>query len=433
MRRILLPVLAVNVLASSLASGAVNDEDIEQLRQQLAAVSQRLEELAAENAELRRSQAQTATAVAEVQTSVTQAGESVAGIGAESWSDRVRLDGDFRYRYSYIDAQGSASRSRNRIRARTNIKADLVDDVVIGFGLASGGSDPVSTNQTLGGGGSSKNTVLNLAYVDWAAAEGLHLIGGKFKNPLIRVGGQPLMWDADWTPEGLAMTYKRDWLALNVLGTFLESDTIKANDNFSWGLQIAAAGRVGDAKVRGGVAYYSIETKGDSTTFGDAANAGDYFGNSAVEAGGLPCGSTPDQSCVYLYDYLLTEVFGEASFDVGDWATTVFFDYVKNSDAAENDTGWTVGTRIAAPHDKHPVSFTYYYANKEADSLLGLLTDSDYGDGGTDNKGHWLQLNYGINKSWTIGAQYFINETDLSSGSRSDYDRLMIDAQWSWK
>jgi type V secretory pathway adhesin AidA len=65
--------------------------------------------------------------------------------------------------------------------------------------------------------------------------------------------------------------------------------------------------------------------------------------------------------------------------------------------------------------------------------MLGLLTDSDFGDGGTDNKGHFLQLNFGVNKNLTIGAQYFINEIDVSSGSKRDYDRLMIDALWKWK
>ena len=36
-------------------------------------------------------------------------------------------------------------------------------------------------------------------------------------------------------------------------------------------------------------------------------------------------------------------------------------------------------------------------------------------------------------RSWTIGAQYFINEVDQLSGSDSDYNRLMIDMQWKWK
>ena len=65
--------------------------------------------------------------------------------------------------------------------------------------------------------------------------------------------------------------------------------------------------------------------------------------------------------------------------------------------------------------------------------MIGLLTDSNFGGGGTDSKGHYLQLNVGVNKNWSVGAQYFINEFDLSSGAKSDYNRVILDTQWKWK
>jgi len=432
MNRILLPILAAGLAASAPSYAAVSDADIEQMRVQLAAMSQRLEELAAENAELKRAQDQTATEIADVQSSVAEVRMAEIPASSGGWSDRIRLDGDFRYRYESIDPEGSSTRKRNRIRARANIKADLVDNVEVGFGLATGGDDPVSTNQTIGGGGSTKSIALNLAYVDWEAADGLHVFGGKFKNPLVRVGKTSLMWDSDWTSEGIATTYKRDWFFANALGTYLESDTNRSNENFVWGAQVGASGSIGGARLKGGIAYYSIDTAGDSTSFGDPTDPDDYFGNSAVEASGLTCGST-GAACEYLYDYMLTEVFAEATFDVGGWPAMVFFDYVKNSDPSDNDTGWLAGTKIGQTKDRGQVQVSYYYADKEADSMLGLVTDSDFGGGGTDSKGHWLQLNYGVNKSWTIGAQYFINEIERSTGSERDYDRLMIDTQWKWK
>lgn len=432
MKRILLPMMAAGLFMSPAAFAAVSEAEIEQMRLQLEAMSQRLEQLAAENAELKRSQEEASTAIADVQSSVSEVRSAGVPAARESWPDRIRLDGDFRYRYENIDPEGSSTRDRQRIRARANIKADIIDDVEVGFGLATGGDDPVSTNQTLGAGGSSKSIVLNLAYVDWEATDGLHVFGGKFKNPLMRAGKNSLMWDSDWTPEGIGVTYKRDWFFANALGTYLESDTRRDNENFSWGAQIGASGEIGGAAVKGGIAYFSIDTKGDATTFGDASDPGDYFGNTAVEAGGLPCGTT-GAACEYLYDYELTQVFAEAAFEVGGFPTLVFFDYVKNSDPSDNDTGWIAGTKIGQTKDRGEFQFSYYYADKEADSIFGLLTDSDFGGGGTDSKGHWLQLNYGVNKTWTIGAQYFINEIDQVSGNERDYDRLMIDTQWKWK
>jgi hypothetical protein len=425
-------IISLTVLASIFfapaAFGAVSDEEFAQLREQLAAVSARLDQLEAENIQLRAAQDQADTTISQVQTTVAEIPAT-----AESWTDRVKLNGDFRYRYEHIDKEGSDSRSRTRIRARTNIKAQVADNIQAGFGLATGGEDPTSTNQTLGGGGSSKGVVLNLAYVDWEATDGLHLIAGKFKNPLKRAGSQSFLWDGDWTPEGLAVTYQRDGFFANAIGTHLEGDSKNSNRNFSGGGQFGASGAIGDLKLTGGLGYYSIPTKGKTTTFGDPTDLGDFFGNTAVEAGGLDCGTTPDAVCVFLYDYNLMQVFGEASFDIGEYPALVFFDYVNNSDPSENDTGWVVGTRIGQTKESGEMQFSYFYTDKEADSMLGLLTDSDFGGGGTDSKGHWLQLSYGVSKSWAIGAQYFINEIDIASGSKSDYNRLMIDTQWKWK
>ena len=428
MKQIISLTVAASIFLTPAAFAAVSDEDFAQLREQLAAVSARLDELAAENAQLRAAQDQADTAISQVQTTVAEIPAT-----SESWADRIKLDGDFRYRYEDIDKEGSDSRSRTRIRARTNIKAQVADNIQAGFGLATGGEDPTSTNQTIGGGGSSKGVLLNLAYVDWEATDGLHLIAGKFKNPLKRAGNQGLIWDGDWTPEGLAMKYRSDWFFANVLGTYLEGDSKKSNRNFSWGGQVGASGAIGDMKLTGGIGYYSIPTKGETTTFGDPTDPDDFFGNTGAEAGGLACGTTPDVDCVYLYDYKLMQVFAEASFDIGEFPALVFFDYVNNSDPSENDTGWIVGTRIGQARDRGEMQFTYYYTDKEADSMLGLLTDSDFGGGGTDRKGHWLQFNYGVSKSWAIGAQYFINEINIASGSKSDYNRLMIDTQWKWK
>jgi hypothetical protein len=424
-RKTLLP-LAIGVLVAPAALGAVTDEDFEEMRLQIAELSQRLDVLAAENAELKRAQTPIETGTIEVQAADIRRTD-------DSWSDRVTLDGDFRYRYEQIDVQDSAARKRSRIRARTNVRADLTDNVEVGFGLATGGEDPVSANQTLGGGGSSKRISLNLAYADWAPIEGLHIIAGKYENKLTRVGKQALMWDGDWTPEGFAVTYKRDWFFANVIGNSLESDTGKTNSNFSWGGQFGAKGEIGDVKLTAGLAYYSIPTGGESTTFGDPGDPNDYFGNTAVEAGGLACGSTPDANCVYLYDYQLTEAFAEAAFDLGNLPAAVFFDYVRNGDPDENNTAWTVGAKVGQAKDRGQMEFYYFYTDKQADALLGLLTDSDFGGGGTDNKGHFFKFTYGINKTWSIGAKYFINEIDVSTGNKKDYNRLMLDTQWKWK
>ena len=81
-----------------------------------------------------------------------------------SWAERMRWTGDFRSRYEDIKVEGTDSRDRNRIRARALLEADITETVKVGLGLASGGKDPVSSNQTLGGAGSTKDLRLDLNF-----------------------------------------------------------------------------------------------------------------------------------------------------------------------------------------------------------------------------------------------------------------------------
>jgi hypothetical protein len=98
----------------------------------------------------------------------------------------------------------------------------------------------------------------------------------------------------------------------------------------------------------------------------------DFFGNTAVEGSGLPCGTTANTECFYRYDYLLTEVFAEATFEIAGTPVSVFGNYVTNSDASDNDSGWTIGTHVGQAKDRGQWQFSYFYSDNEADAVLGL-------------------------------------------------------------
>jgi hypothetical protein len=425
MQRTGISLLASLFLASPMAMGAVSDEDFAALRAELATLSDRLEALATENADLRQQHQDTAEVAEQAR---IQAAAATGTGGSTSWTDRMSLNGDFRYRYENIDIEGKDDQNRSRIQARANIIANLPQNVEVGFGLATGGEDPVSTNQTIGSGGSSKDIRLNLAYADWSPTEGLHLVAGKFKNRSLRVAKNGLMWDGDWTPEGLAITYERGWFFGNAMGSWLESDSKTGNSEFSWGGQVGVRFQPGGVKLQGGIGYYAFKTKGNSTFFGDPDDPANYFGNTAV---GPNCGAA-DGTCIYAFDYLMTQVFGEAGFELVGLPTVLFVDFVNNSDPGQNDTAWSAGTRIGQTRKAGDWQFSYWYADKEADSVFGLLTDSDFGDGGTDSKGHFLKLAYGVNKFWALDMQYFINKIDVSTDEK-DYNRLMLNTAWKYK
>jgi len=63
---------------------------------------------------------------------------------------------------------------------------------------------------------------------------------------------------------------------------------------------------------------------------------------------------------------------------------------------------------------------------------VGLLTDSDFGGGGTNAKGWALFGTYAFHDNWNFKATYFINTVDLSTDPH-DFDRLMLDLNFKYK
>jgi hypothetical protein len=420
LRNLMSGLLALTLPLQSLA--AASDDALAQLRAELAALSQRLNALESENAQLRET---SMTTVKEIAVNREQVARIAQDKSAASWTDTIKLKGDFRYRYENIDEEGREERDRNRIRARANLEAKLPQNVKVVLGLATGGDDPVSANQTLGGGGSSKDIKLNLAYADWEAIDGLHLIGGKFKNVWHRPGGNGLLFDSDYNPEGLALVYSDDsGIFANLAGTWLESDTRRANNSYSWGGQLGFQGDFAGASFKAGGGYYNMETKGKSTFYG-----GDdvFFGNS------FECSSLIDlSSCVYLYDYNMVQGFVDVGMHVGDLPLTFFADYVVNDDADDNDTGYAFGTMLGEAKAPGSWEVGYTYQDLERDAVLALITDSNFGGGGTGAKGHIFRGTYAMNKSVTVGFRYFRNEVTGILNNDRDYDRFMLDTQFKY-
>lgn len=66
------------------------------------------------------------------------------------WVQMMKLKGDLRLRYQWNKKKSSEERHRGRYRFRLGAETKVIDNVKVGFGLATGGTDPRSTNQTMG-------------------------------------------------------------------------------------------------------------------------------------------------------------------------------------------------------------------------------------------------------------------------------------------
>jgi len=412
-------------LASAQPAFAVSDEEFQALRAQLMAIGERLNELESSNQALREENDQLKAATAQDRATLGELAETTQQVSTQleesaartSWTDRIALKGDFRYRYETLDQEGKDKRRRNRIRARAAIVANVNDDVEVGLGMASGGDDPVSTNQTLGGGGSTKGLNLDLAYFKYKGFENTTVLGGKFKNNLYKPGGNALLWDGDWNPEGFGVSWQNDGLFLNGIGTFLESDSNKKTE-FSYGLQGGYEHDFGAVNLTTGIAYYHINTKGKGAFFGADD---DFFGNSYDPV-----------TMTYLYDYHEVELFADLGFDLAGRPFNLFFDYVQNQDAPQDDTGYALGFEYGKAKADGSWQLGYTWQELEKDAVYGLLTDSDFGGGGTDAKGHVLSGRYMIAKNWSADLTYFINKRYISGNDERDFNRLQLDLNFKY-
>lgn len=413
--------IASAILISSLlipfsqpVAAAVSDKEFASLKADLMALTRRVNTLEKENAALIDK----------------NSNELVTTSSATTPTNNITWKGDFRYRYDGIRVEDQDNQERNRIRSRIAMIAKLPKNIELGIGLATGGEDPVSTNQTLGSGGTTKSIGLDYAYFNWSVTGSLNLIAGKYKNIWVRPGKNQLIWDSDYNPEGFAVTYDNGHLFVNAGLDWLESDTAKEDSRFSWGLQSGLRTNIGDSTLTAGVSYYALPVKGRNVFYPIGLFSG-FAGNSFTCA---PFGTIGSifAGCTYDNDYEEVEVFAEFKTQIGTTPLTLFGDLVRNRAVDRFDSAWAAGVKLGRANHSGTWEVSYVYQDVEADSLIGATANSDFAGGGTDSKGHILKGTYALNKNWKLELTYFANKRNANLGIEEDYDRIQIDSQFKF-
>jgi hypothetical protein len=434
------------MLAAPLAATAATDAELEELRRALEQVSQRLDALEQKNAVLE-------TRNSELEANNKSLGETndkqtdqLAQISSKAksmdWASRLSWKGDLRYRHEYVDPFAAVNdQTRHRIRARLGVTAKVNDTIGATVQLATNGgnNDPRSTNQTLGSGSERKGVGIDLAYLDWAPAQGVNVQLGKMAYPFQRVGSY--FWDGDFTPEGGAFKYARGAFYGSAFGYWLSESTLQSDANV-FGAQVGLRGELGAMKWTAAAMYYdlgavqnevtSIIAPGANTAIcaaGLLSNAffGGAQGNSTVNRG--------DNCARLLNDYNIYEVLGQAEFKLGNQPLVVFANYAQNTEAQEFDTAYSAGFTLGRASNPMTWEFGYVYQVTEKDALFGQFVDSDFGGGITDVDGSVFKLGFAPAKNWVLNATYFLNERfvdrPLTVGgvpmTGLDYDRWQVD------
>jgi len=369
-----------------------------------------------------------------------QDGEAQGKIPA--WIEKINIRGDFRYRHEMINAEGSSHRNRHRIRARVFIGGQVNELVDIGFQLATGNfyddglaqdrvmGDNVSTNQTLDEGWSSKPVWLDLAYFDYhpfrnkpGSRWDLSIQGGKILTPFAVVSKTELLWDPDLRPEGVALKASRKIGDLELFGSaggFYIEERGSGADTGMFGAQAGVHIPVSDSgnKLTVGAGYYGYgNVQGEEPLF----DSSDSFGNTVDGAGN------------YAEDFTLAEAFAEFAFEALGIPVALFGNAVTNLAADHAENGALGGIKLGKAKAPGTVDFRWQYKRLQADAVVAAFTDSDFGGGGTDSKGHELNLNVALAEDWMLALSYFKNRTGLLGPGATEYfERIQVDLKFKF-
>lgn len=336
---------------------------------------------------------------------------------AGDWTDKIDIGGDFRYRYDFVDDEELFQRHRQRIRMRLNVSAEVTNGINAVFQIASGTESPVSANQTLTDGFSSKEVQLNRAYVEGERPEipGLAISAGKFKCPWFKPGNVELVWDANLNTEGIVATYSRSSEDVNLRimasGQIIEERSAD-EDSYLAGLQA--------------IGNYDMTLSSSLTLAASYYDYANTEGHPTFWKPELALGNTLDFRGGYANDFNLLEFSGEVQFESDGIPFAIHGDFVSNTAADSDHTGWLIGMRAGnMTRQRGTWTVQYNYRKLEKDAVVGLFTDSVFRGAGTDGKGHKVWANLMIFDNTMIGIKYFNNKKGLDNGS--NLQRVIVD------
>ncbi|MBG90620.1 MAG: hypothetical protein CL521_02260 [Actinobacteria bacterium] len=325
----------------------------------------------------------------------------------------LTLKGDFRLRYQSEKNSEGVHRIRNRSRIRLGGLRVLCSQSKVKFGLATGGADPRSTNQTFQDSFQTPDIRLDYAFFSHAFSSRMEVFGGKMKNPLWRPSD--LLWDSDINPEGLGIRvyHQARQIKYAITGGYFVLDELKssAKDPYLLVIQPRADWMLGDS-LQGRVAlglYLSRYLKGVSLDHSADTNSG---ASSGLE--------NEFSSMVY-----------SAQVDFkGRWGVPLmraFGEMVINNHLQRDHQGLIVGVQVGDQKVNRIGKWQskVSYRRLEADAWLDTFPDSDSYGGATNVAGLEWGLNYGFSDTMVLGIDYY--SMDKIEGEKDPQVLVQVD------
>lgn len=500
-----LPLFAAFVFSFSGASALAQEEAAEPAAEEVAPAEIRVmhvPEFIKEEIKAELSKQMTGEVAARIMERASMQGWGLPNV-VPSWARRMKFSGDIRLRAQadlfaddnigppggYIDfmelnrAGGfgrtdepflntTEDRERLRVRARFGLEAEIAKSFDGGLRLSTGGSDPVSTNQTLGTGMGRYTVQWEQVWLRYktgrAEAPWLTAWGGRMPNPWLSTD---LVWDGDLGFEGVAATlrfgpngFTRPNGAVRnlflTLGAFpLQEFERSSRDKWLYGSQLGfELGRKDASRFRLGAALYVYENiTGVRNTLD--SNLNDYTAPGFMQKGNLLFDIRNDTDVntdfwALAADYHLANLTAEFDFVPRETFHVILTaDYVRNigydEDEIRRRTGGAVAraqgslvgsdpieariegyqARIAVGYPGARIAGHWQlyggYRYLERDAVLDAFTDSDFHLGGTDTKGWFAGVEYALRKNVWVNARWM--SADSIDGAPMGVDVAQLD------
>lgn len=314
-----------------------------------------------------------------------------------SWTDRIKIEGDFRYRhqsdrpksdntpatvyqnaadpsaleglmrspefasldsYGNLKSSSTADRDRERVRLRLGLTAKVTDEVGVGVRLATGTADDrVSTNQTMGNNFNKYQLFVDRAYARIEPVDWLMVNAGRMPNPWFSTD---MVWSENLNFDGLAMTARmkqpeEPLEPFATVGVFPLRDEAAPVRTQRWlyGAQVGTSWQAADrTRIKAGLAYYTYRNlegreETDYTLSGLTVTPGSSYGQYAYPQGSLgqkgntlfetnPPGVTPVYGLAYKFRPLVLTVSAEFA-HFSPYSLLATAEYVKNTAFSQQD------------------------------------------------------------------------------------------------
>lgn len=335
------------------------------------------------------------------------------------WTDKISVSGDLRIRHEYINKSkqtDTAKNHRERYRARIAVKGKVNETVTANVRLAStDNANPISTNSTFTDNATKKAIYVDIASIDWKMCEKGQVVLGKQENALRPIKRSQLLYDDDYTPEGLYIG--TDSMIFTKIGAFSIQDRSQQTDGTSEPDSWLLAGMAGvktdlgsNSSIMAGLGYHDFTSLKNNATLN-----GGFLDNS-------------NSGARYVHDYKVGQALAEIKWNLSGAALTVFADYIFNFGADEKNTGLAVGSEYKTLDEQgQPVWIaSYTYQTNGKDSTVSAINHSDLNNGYDGGFGHILTLGRTVATNTLAHVTYYHGQID-NSGNPYWIDRVQAD------